>query len=62
MVAVYLGMTKTEMVEVILETICVLASRIFFQILLNIFFEILIPKVKPIEKGKFYRLPNATDF
>ena len=55
-------MTKTEIVEVILETICVLASRIFFQILLNIFFESLIPKVKPIEKGKFYRLPNATDF
>ena len=55
-------MTKIETVEVILETICVLASRIFFQILLNIFFEILIPKVKPIEKGKLYRLPNATDF
>ena len=55
-------MTKTEMMEVILETICVLVSRIFFQILLNSFFEILIPKVKPIENGKFYRPPNATDF
>ena len=59
-------MIETEMVEVlhvILETICVLMSRTFFQILLNIFFfEILIPKVKPIIIGIFYRPPNANDF
>ena len=65
-------MKETEMVEVlhvILETICVLISRIFFQILLNMslwkfskkfffFFE----KVKPIAVGIFYRPPNANAF
>ena len=59
-------MTETEMMEVlhvILETICVLISRIFFQILLSMFFfEILKPKVKPIEIGIFYRPLNASDF
>ena len=52
-------MTETEMVEVLhvmLETICVLIPRIFFQILLNMFyFKILVPKVKPIAIGIFYR-------
>ena len=41
MVKAYLGMIETEMVEVlhvILEMICVLISRTFSQILLNIFF------------------------
>ena len=41
MVKAYLGMIETEMVEVlhvILEMICVLISRTFFQILLNMFF------------------------
>ena len=58
-------MTETEMVEVlhvILETICVLISRMFFQIIEYVFFEILIPKVKPIAIGIFYRPPNANDF
>ena len=59
-------MIETEMVKVlnvILEMICVLISKTFFQILLNMFFfEILIPKVKPIAIGIFYRPPNENDF
>ena len=56
-------MTETEMVEVllvILKMICVLISRIFFQI--TFFFEILITKDKPIAMGIFYRPPNANGF
>ena len=35
----------------------------FFHILLNMFFfEILIPKLKPIAVGIFYRPPNVSDF
>ena len=42
--------------------ICVLISRALFQILLNmLFFKILIPKVKPIAIGIFYRPPNEND-
>ena len=56
-------MIETEMVDVlrvILETICVLISRTFFQILLNMFFfKILTPKVKPIAIGIFYRPLNV---
>ena len=59
-------MIEIEMVEVlhiILEMICVLISRTFFQILLNtLFFEILIPKVKPIAIRIFYRHPNENEF
>ena len=59
-------MAETEMVEVlhvILEMICGLISRTFFQILLNMFFfEILIPKVKPIAVGMFYRPSNKNNF
>ena len=59
-------MIETEMVEVlhvILEMICVLISRTFFQILLNmLFFEILIPKVTPTAIRIFYRPPNENDF
>ena len=53
-----------ELLHVILETICVLISIYFFrQILLNmIFSKFLIPKVKPIAMGIFYRPPNANDF
>ena len=58
-------MTETEMVEVlhvILETICALMSRILFQILLKLFFfEILIPKFKPIAIRIFYLPQNAND-
>ena len=50
-------MIETEMVDVlhvILEMICVLISRTFFQILLNhAFFLILIPKVISIAIGNF---------
>ena len=55
MVTVYLGMT---------ETVSVLIPRIFLQILLNMFFffEILIPKVKSIAVGIFYRPPNVNYF
>ena len=53
-----------ELLHVILETICVLMSIYFFcQILLNmIFSKFLIPKVKPVAIGIFYRPPNANDF
>ena len=52
-----------EVLRVILEMICVLISTTFFQILLNIFFfKFLIPKVKPITIGIFYRSPNENDF
>ena len=57
-------MTETEMVKllhVILETIYVLMSIIFFQISLEMFFEIFITKVKPIAIGIFYRALNAND-
>ena len=47
------------MLHVILETICVLISRIFSQIILDVF---LIPKVKPIAIKILYRLPNANEF
>ena len=59
-------MIETEMVKVlhvILEMICVLISKTFFQILLNMFFfEILIPKVNPIAVGIFYRPSNKNYF
>ena len=59
-------MIETELVEVlhvILETICVLMSWTFFQILLSMFFfEIIMPKVKPIAMRIFYRPPNENDF
>ena len=60
-------MTETEMVEVlhvIIETICVLIPQIFFfsTSIEHAFFEILIPNVKPIAIGIFYRPPNANDF
>ena len=59
-------MTETEMVEVlhvILETICVLISRIVFQIHWTCFLlEILIPKVKPTAIRIFYRPSNLNDF
>ena len=59
-------MIETEMVEVldvILETICVLISRKFFlNSIEHVFFEILIPNVKPIAIGIFYRHPNGNDF
>ena len=59
-----LGMLETQMVlQVILETICPFISKIFFSNSIeHAFFEILIPKVKPIAIGIFYRPPNANDF
>ena len=69
MVIIYLGMTETEMMEVlhvILETTCVLISRIFFQIPLNMLpppkFLSQNPKVKPIAILILYRPLNANDF
>ena len=51
------------MLQVILETICPFISKIFFSNSIeHAFFEILIPKVKPIAIGIFYRPPNANDF
>ena len=52
-------MTETEKVEVL----HILIPTILFQILLNMFyFKIIIPKVKSIANGIFYRTLNANDF
>ena len=52
-----------EVVHVILQMICVLISRTFFSNSVeHVFFEILIPKVKPIAIGIFYRPPNENEF
>ena len=52
-----------EVVHVILQMICVLILRTFFSNSVeHVFFEILIPKVKPIAIGIFYRPPNENDF
>ena len=58
-----------EVLHVILEMICVLIPRIFFQIknifsnfVKHIFFKILMPKFKPIAVGISCRPPNANDF
>ena len=59
-------MIETKMVEVlhvILEMICVSISRTFFSNSIeHVFFESLIPKVKPIPIGIFYRPQNENDF
>ena len=58
-------MIETEMVEVfhvIFETICLLILITFFSNSIEqVFFGILIPKIKPIAIGIFYRPPNAND-
>ena len=52
-----------EVLHVIFETICVIMSRTFFQVLLNLFFfENLMPKVKTITSGIFYRPLNENNF
>ena len=63
-VTVQLGMIETQVVlQVILETICLFISKIFFSNSIeHAFFEIRISKVKPIAIGIFYRPPNANDF
>ena len=64
MVIVFLGMIEIEMAEVLLATsglIFVLIAQIFSQIQLNIFY-LLIPKVKPVSIGIFYRPPNENTF
>ena len=62
----YSEVTETEMVEVLLvmsEVIYALIAKTFFQTLSNItFFDILIPKVKPISIGIFYRPSNVNNF
>ena len=60
-------MSKAEMVEmlhVILETMCVLISRMFFSNSIEhvFFFEIVILKVKPTAIRIFHRPLNANDF
>ena len=66
MVIVFLGVTEIEKVEVLLaalELIFVLIAEIFSQIQLNMFFcDPLIPKVKPILIGIFYRPPHVNTF
>ena len=58
-------MTETEMVEVlyfILKKICVLISRIFFQVPLNMFLSKFSSQKLTIAIGIFYSPPNAIDF
>ena len=42
--------------------LCFNTKKIFPNSTEHVFFEILIPKVKPIAVGIFYRPPNSTDF
>ena len=42
--------------------LCFNIKNIFSNSIEHVFFEILIPKVKPIAIGIFYRLPNENDF
>ena len=42
--------------------LCFNIKNIFSNSIEHVFFEILIPKVKPIAIGMFYRPPNANDF
>ena len=42
--------------------LCFNTEKIFSNSIEHVFFEILIPKVKPIAVGIFYRLPNSNDF
>ena len=51
-----------EVLHVILETICFNIKNIFSNSIEYVFMEILIPKVKPITIGMFYRPPNANGF
>ena len=52
-----------ETVHVMLEKICVLMSIIFFpNSIKHDFWEILIPKIKPITIGIFYRHPSTNYF
>ena len=63
MVIVFLGMIEIEKAEVLLamlELIFVLIAEMFSEIQLNMFFfDLLIPKVKPVSTGIFYRPPNV---
>ena len=47
---------------ILLYCLCFNIKNIFSNYIKNIFFEILVPKVKPIAIGIFYRFPNADDF
>ena len=52
-----------ELLPVILETIYALTGQMFFSNSLeHVFFDILIPKTKPISIGILYRPPNANNF
>ena len=61
-------MIETEIVEVILRAcyirndLCFNIKKIFSNSIKHVFFEILIPKVKPIAIEIFYRPPNANAF
>ena len=44
------------------DDLCFNKKNIFSNSIEHIFFEILIPKVKPIAIGIFYRPPNSNDF
>ena len=47
---------------ILLYCLCFNMKNIFSNHIKNVFFEILIPKVKPIAIGIFYRSSNANDF
>ena len=65
MVIVFLGVIEIELAEVLQATLgstFVLIAEIFSQIRLNMFFYLLIPKLKPILIDIFYRPPNVNKF
>ena len=63
---IYFDVIETETVDVlcgILEVILVTCRKIFFpNVIENIFFEILLPKITPITVGSMYRPPKQTNF
>ena len=66
MVIAFLGVTEIDMAEVLLTTlglIYALIGEMFSQISIeNLFFDLLIPKLKPFSIGIFYRPPNVNTF
>ena len=66
MVIVLLGVIEIEIAEVLLATLgcllCFNSRNIFSNSIEHVFFDLLIPKVKPILIGVFYRPPNVNTF
>ena len=66
MVIVLLGVIEIEIEEVLLATLgcllCFNSRNVSSNSVEHVFFDLLIPKVKPILIGVFYRPPNVNTF